>query len=183
MCGLGPLLRPGGPWPVTWGPDSSCGGLIRLAGPWHVLRDPDSFCGALISPAAPWFVLRAWSVFGALIRPTGPDLSCGALIRLVGPSRGARVRSVEPWFFLRGPIRPAEPWNLIKNRPQLGAQAGPGGPASVWGAKDMLVPGDWPLRGMAGMPPPPPPWDHHYHGVHFQTPVPVHIWIYLPKTT
>ena len=53
MCGL---LRPGGPWSVTWGPeapDSSCGGLIRLAGPWYVLRGPDSFCGALIPPAAP----------------------------------------------------------------------------------------------------------------------------------
>ena len=46
MCGLGSLLRPGGPWSVTWGPDSLCGGLIRLAGPWHVLWGPDSFCGA-----------------------------------------------------------------------------------------------------------------------------------------
>ena len=46
MCGLGPLLRPGGPWSVTWGPDSSCGGLIRLAG-------PGAFCGALIHSAGP----------------------------------------------------------------------------------------------------------------------------------
>ena len=174
MVALKPLIRPAGAWFVLRGPDSSRGALIPPAAPSSVSRGP-------ACPAGPWFVMRAvirrsgpWSVLRghdsycealirsvvldlshrALIHLTGPDLSCGALIRLAGPSRGALVRSVEPW-------------NLIKNRPHLGAQADPGGPASVCGAKDMLVPGDWPLGGMARMPP--SPWDRHCHGVQFQT--------------
>ena len=117
------------PWFDVRGPDPSCGAPIRIARLWSV---PWS----LICPAGPWFVLRALMSCGALIRATGPDLSCGALIRLAGPSRGARVRSVEPDSSCGVPIRPAGPWNLIKNRPQLGAQAGLGGPASVWRAKN-----------------------------------------------
>ena len=168
----GAMIRHTEPWFVMRA-------LIRRSGPWSVLRGPDSYCKALIRSVVPDLSRRA------LIRLTGPDLSCGALIRLAGSSRGARVRSVEPWFFLRGPIRPAGPWNLIKNRPQLWAQAGPGGPASVWGATYMLVPGAWPLGGRARMPPPPPPWERHCHGVQFQTRLLpcTFAYVYLPKTT
>ena len=32
---MGPLLRPGGPWFVTWGPDSFCGALALAAAGGH----------------------------------------------------------------------------------------------------------------------------------------------------
>ena len=98
---------------------------------WFVPRGPDSYCGALICSSGPWSVLR------------GPDSHCGPhptgrgfVLQSSNASRGALIRS-------------AGPWNLIENRPQLGAQAGPGGPASVLG-KQICCPrviglcGEWP---------------------------------------
>ena len=163
----GALIRLAEPWLVIRA-------LIRRSGPWSVLRGPDSYCEALIRSVVPDLSRRALIRLagpdlscGALIRPTGSDLSCGALIRLAGPSRGARVRSVEPWFFLRGPDpsrRALKPDKSTSAR----AQAGLGGPASVWRAKNYdirwsPVIGLW--GGMARM----SPWDRHCHGVHFQT--------------
>ena len=140
MCGLWSLLRPGGPWSVTWGPeapDSSCGGLIRLAGPWYVLRGPDSLCGALVPPAAPWFLpRRPHPSRGALLVPRGPDSSCGPWFDVRGPdpSCGAPIRIVRPWsvpwflicptelwFILQALICLAGPWFVLRVHP-----AGPG---------------------------------------------------------
>ena len=116
---------PAGPWFDVRGPDPSCGAPIRIVRPWSVPW-------FLNCPTGPWFVLGPWSVL------RGPDSSCGSIPRGPGSFCRALILPAGP-DPSRGALKPD------KNRPQLWAQAGPGVPASVWGAKDMLVPGDWPL--------------------------------------
>ena len=170
----GALLRPAGPHPsrgallIPRGPDPSCGALIGHSGPDSTFgalirpAGPDSYCEALIRSVVPDLSRRA------LIHLAGPDLSCGALIRLAGPSRGARVRSVEPWFFLRGPDPSRRALKPDKKSTSARGPSGSRRPGFGLEGKKlwyMLVPGDWPLGGMARM----SPWDRHCHGVHFQT--------------
>ena len=164
----GALIRLAEPWLVIRA-------LIRRSGPWSVLRGPGSYCEALIRSVVSDLSRRALIRLagpdlscGALIRPPGSDLSCGALIRLAGPSRGARVRSVEPWFFLRGPDPSRRALKPDKKSTSARGPSGSRRPGFGLEGKKlwyMLVPGDWPLGGMARM----SPWDRHCHGVHFQT--------------
>ena len=118
------LVRLSGLWSVPRGPDLSRGALIRLSGTRSIKA------GALTWPARSWFLFRA------LIRPAGPsfprapDPSLGALIRPAGPDSSCGIRfflqnpgsSCGPWFVMRDPILHTESWFI------------PQGPASSCGA-------------------------------------------------
>ena len=167
-CGV--LIRSKGPVFVLQVPSSPRGALICPAelrfvpGSWSVPcgRDPSirtwSVHGVLIHSRGPDPFLGSWSVPGALIRPgdlirpQGPDLSCGVLIRLAGPvfvpwipgssckavtclagpDSSCRAMSRGPWFVLQALIRLPGPDSSFS------APICPVGPWSV-----SLVPGKW----------------------------------------
>ena len=106
------------------GPDSSCSAMISLAGSWIVPRRPALSRRALIRIAGVWSVSWPWFV------RRGPNSSYGLRCR---SSNGSIPRG--PGSFCRALMLPVGPWNLIENRSQLGAQGGPGGPASVFGTE------------------------------------------------
>ena len=146
----GDQIRPKWPWFELRGPGSSRRALLSPTGPCSVLRGPDTSNDALVRPAGPWSVPVRWFFSagpwlvsqdpirpGALTRPAGPWLAprgsgwpSGALIVPQGPDSfcWALVCPAEPLFVPRALIRPARPWNLTENRPQIGAQAGPWDP-------------------------------------------------------